>query len=293
VNVLISGAHGLIGAACVDELRGAGHRVETLSRVMGQGLPWDVTNGRVNLRDFEPDALIHLAGASVAVPWTEKSKKVIWSSRVDATKKLCEFLASKPNPPKILLSGSAIGFYGPRRDKLIIESSPASSDFLGELCAQWEAATKPLAATGCRVIHLRTGIVLSAQGGALGKMLPFFKFGLGGPLGDGTHWMSWISLEDEVRAIQFLLANSNVSGPVNLVAPNPVTNREFAQTLGMVLRRPAFLPTPAAFLRMIYGDFVDAALLSSQRVQPQTLQALGFEWRHPELEGALRAVLQK
>lgn len=284
MNILISGAGGLIGAECVEQLQRAGHDVRALTRGEGPGLPWDVESGRVNLMDFAPEAVIHLAGENIAQNWTEKSKARIWSSRVEATERLCAFLATTAHPPKILLAASAIGIYGPRSDKWIFESSPSSSNFLGELCAAWEKATRPLSAIGCRVVHLRTGIVLSPKGGALAKMLPFFRYGLGGPIGDGSHWMSWISLEDEVRAIQFLLENNNAHGAVNLVAPNPVTNSDFAEALGKALHRPTFLRTPAAILRMSYGEFVDAALLSSQRVKPQALMDLGFQWTHAELE---------
>ncbi len=284
----------MVGTACAPELTRSGHLVQPLVREArpGGGLPWDVATGRVNLRDFSPDAVIHLAGENLASGrWTEARKARIHDSRVDATQKLCEFLAALPKPPRVLLSASAVGIYGDRGDKWLIEASPPSSDFLGSLCAQWERATEPLARASCRVVHLRFGIILSPSGGALGKMLPAFKMGVGGRLGDGRHWMSWIALSDLVRALEFLLVNPNAAGPINMVTPNPVPNAEFAQTLGRVLRRPALLPAPAPVLRLALGEFVDAALLASQRVRPGRLSDLGFEWKYPELEDALRAML--
>ena len=293
MNILLSGANGLVGTACSAELRAAGHDVRPLNRgVDGEGLPWEVSTGRVNLQDFTPDALIHLAGENIAGgKWTEARMKKIRASRVDATRELCDFLSKLEKPPEVMLSASAIGIYGPRGDKWITEQTPNSTDFLGELCYEWEKATVELERVGCRVVHMRFGIILSPNGGALKKMLPAFKMALGGPMGDGRHWMSWIALEDVVRAISFLLDHAAAHGPVNVVAPNPVTNREFAETLARVLKRPAFIRTPASLLRMLFGDFVDAALLSSQRVKPQRLTELGFEWRRPDLEDALVSML--
>jgi len=292
MNILLSGASGLVGTACSAELRAAGHDVRPLNRgVGGEGLPWEVSTGRVNLQDFAPDALIHLAGENAGGKWTEERMKKIRASRVDATRELCDFLSKLEKPPQVMLSASAIGIYGPRGDKWLTEQTPNSTDFLGELCYEWEKATIELERVGCRVVHMRFGIILSPNGGALKKMLPAFKMALGGPMGDGRHWMSWIALEDVVRAISFLLDHAAAHGPVNIVTPNPVTNREFAETLARVLRRPAFIRTPASLLRMLFGDFVDAALLSSQRVKPQRLTELGFEWRRPDLEDALVSML--
>jgi uncharacterized protein (TIGR01777 family) len=293
MNIAISGASGLVGSACAAELRALGHGVRALNREgEGEGLPWEVSTGRVNFQDFAPDALIHLAGENIAGgKWTEARMKKIRASRVDATRELCEFLARMEKPPEVMLSASAIGIYGPRGEKWIIETSPNSSDFLGELSYEWERATRPLEDVGCRVVHMRFGIILSPNGGALKKMLPAFKMGLGGPLGEGTQWMSWIALEDVVRAIVFLLDHAAARGPVNIVSPNAVVNTEFAQTLGSVLNRPAFIRMPGGILRMLYGEFVDAALLSSQRVEPQRLTELGFEWKHPDLHDALYSML--
>ena len=293
MNILMSGASGLVGTACSAELGAAGHDVRPLNRgTEGDGLPWEVSTGRVNLQDFAPDALIHLAGENIAGgKWTEERMKKIRASRVDATRELCDFLSKLEKPPQVMLSASAIGIYGPRGDKWLTEQTPNSTDFLGELCYEWEKATVELERVGCRVVHMRFGIILSPNGGALKKMLPAFKMALGGPMGDGRHWMSWIALEDVVRAISFLLDHAAAHGPINIVTPNPVTNAEFAETLARVLKRPAFIRTPAGLLRMLFGDFVDAALLSSQRVKPQRLTELGFEWRRPDLEDALFSML--
>jgi hypothetical protein len=283
----------MVGSACSGELIASGHTVLPLKRgASGEGLPWDVATGRVNLQGMAPDALIHLAGENIAGgKWTESRKKRIRESRVDATRQLCEFLSETEHPPQVMLCASAIGIYGPHGANWITEQTPNSTDFLGELSYEWEKATQPLERAGCRVVHMRFGIILSPTGGALKKMLPAFKMGLGGPLGEGTQWMSWISLEDVARAILLLLDHAAAFGPVNVVTPNPIQNHEFAETLGRVLKRPAAIRTPPGILRMLYGEFVDAALLASQRVRPQRLHELGFEWRHPEIEDALTSML--
>jgi uncharacterized protein len=283
----------MVGTACAEDLRSAGHDVRALNRgADGEGLPWEVSTGRVNLQGFEPDALIHLAGENIASgKWTEQKKKTIRSSRVEATFELCQYLSTIEKPPQVMLSASAIGVYGPRRDKVITEQTPNSTDFLGELCHEWEKATYPLERVGCRVVHMRFGIILSQHGGALAKMLPVFKLGLGGPLGDGRQWMSWIALEDVVGAMAFLLDHAAAYGPINVVTPTPIMNDEFTRTLGQVLRRPTFFRVPEGMLRMIYGEFADAALLSSQRVEPTRLKELGFEWKRPDLEDALVSMI--
>jgi len=283
----------MVGSACSGELIASGHTVLPLNRgTSGEGLPWDVSTGRVNLQGLVPDALIHLAGENLASgKWNETRKKKIRDSRVDATRELCDFLSTTEHPPQVMLCASAIGIYGPHGSSWITEQTPNSTDFLGEVCYEWEKATQPLERIGCRVVHMRFGVMLSATGGALKKMLPAFKMGLGGPLGEGTQWMSWISLEDVVRAILYLLDHAAAFGPVNVVTPNPIQNADFAETLGRVLKRPAAIRTPPGILRMLYGEFVDAALLASQRVRPQRLHELGFEWKHPEIEDALVSML--
>jgi len=246
----------------------------------------------VNLHGLAPDALIHLAGENIAGgKWNDARKKKIRDSRVEATHELCEFLATTEHPPQVMLCASAIGLYGLKGSNWITEQTPNATDFLGEICYEWEKATQPLEQVGCCVVHMRFGVILSPNGGSLKKMLPAFKMGLGGPLGEGTQWMSWITLEDVVRAILYLLDHAAAFGPVNFVTPNPVQNAEFAETLGRVLNRPAAVRTPAGMLRFLYGEVVDAAILSSQRVRPQRLHELGFEWKHPELEEALASML--
>jgi uncharacterized protein (TIGR01777 family) len=287
VKILVSGASGLVGAACLGELLGLGHNVQALSR----GEMWDPRTGRLNL-EMEPDVVIHLAGEPIASgKWTDEKKKRIRESRVDATRSLCTTLAKLATPPRVILSASAIGIYGPKADRVIIEAGAAVGDFLGEVCAGWEKGTQPLERVGTRVVHLRFGIILSPNGGALAKMLPIFKTGLGGRLGDGSQWMSWIALEDAVRAILFLMEKADASGAFNVVSPNPVTNAEFTATLAATLHRPAFMAVPAAVLRMMLGEFADAALLISQRAIPQRLQDAGFDFKYPKLEEALRSML--
>lgn len=295
MNILLSGASGLIGTACRLELRRAGHEVMALSRDgAGSGIPWEVESGRLFLGDFVPDALIHLAGESiVSGKWTEARKQSIRASRVEATRKLADWFSIQPRKPRVVLSASAVGIFGNRGDKWLIESSPPSSEFLGQLCFDWERAMQPLERCGSRVVSMRFGMVLSPDGGVLGKMLPFFKWGLGGPLGDGNQWMSWITLDDVVRAIFFLLENENVSGPVNITSPNPVTNREFTTTLAKVLHRPSFLSIPGSVLHMLYGEMAEEALLASQRVRPLNLEERAFQWGYPELEPALTAMLPR
>lgn len=285
MNVLVSGASGLIGARLCGELRRSGHNVTTLVR----GGNWNIETGRV---ERTADAVIHLAGENVAAGrWTQERKISIYESRVPATRKLCDFLAA--NPPKVFLCASAVGIYGNRGDEELTEYSSLGHDFLAGVCKDWEAATEPLGKTGCRVVSTRFGIVLSADGGALGKMLPIFRKGLGGPLGDGEHWMSWIVIDDAVRAIQFLLENETARSPFNIVSPNPVTNREFTRSLGKVLNKPSFLPAPRFALRLAFGEMADGALLASQRALPTRLEELGFRFEYPELEGALKHVLEQ
>lgn len=282
----------MIGNACRLELLRTGHNVQPISRDgAGGGIPWEVSTGKLYLGDFVPDAVIHLAGEPLVGKWTEAKKKSIRDSRVDATRKMCDWLALHPARPKVFLSASAVGHYGTKADRWIIETSPSASDFLGEVCFEWEKATQPLERAGTRVVTMRFGVVLSPDGGALKKMLPFFKWGLGGPMGDGSQWMSWITLDDAVRVIMFLLERDSVSGPVNVVSPNPVTNGQFAHTLGVVLKRPTPFRVPGSALHLMYGDMAEAALLASQRVKPQVLLESHFHWLHPHLEPALRGML--
>ena len=253
-----------------------------------RGANWNVDSGRI---DRSGDAVVHLAAENVAAGrWTKDRKRRIHDSRVPATRKLCEFLAT--NPPKVFICASAVGIYGSRRDEELSEYSSLGDDFLARVCKDWEAATEPLAKTDCRVVSTRFGIVLSRDGGALGKMLPIFRKGFGGPLGNGEHWMSWIAIDDAVRAIQLLLENENARSPFNVVSPNPATNREFTRTLGKVLNKPAIVPAPRFALKLAFGEMADGALLASQRALPARLEELGFRFSYPELESALRHVLE-
>jgi uncharacterized protein len=239
-------------------------------------------------------AAVHLSGANVSArKWTTEYKREIESSRVDSTRALAETLAGLKRPPKTLLVASAVGIYGNRGDELLDEKSAPGSGFLAEVCQKWEAAAKPAVDAGIRVVHLRVGVALGPGQGALGKMMPIFQLGLGGRLGPGTQWMSWISLEDIVSAVFLLLDTPSIAGPVNLVAPNPVTNAEFTRALGHALHRPAMMPVPTAALRMMTGEMADEMLLASERAVPARLSAAGFEFAHPTIDKALGAMLAK
>lgn len=237
------------------------------------------------------DAVVHLAGESIVGRWTADKKRRIYESRVHGTRVLCEALRQVVKPPKIFVCASAIGYYGNRGERLLLEESRAGEDFLARVCVDWEAAAAPSAERGIRVASLRLGMVLSSTGGALGQMLPPFRLGLGGVLGGGAQYMSWIALEDVVGAVSHVLTTDSLHGAVNLVAPEAVTNRDFTKTLGRVLRRPTRFAVPAFGARLLFGEMADALLLASTRVEPGKLNASGYEFRHPDLEDALRHVL--
>lgn len=237
-------------------------------------------------------AAIHLSGASLSARrWTREYRRELVASRVDSTRALATTLARMSDPPKTLLVASAAGIYGDRGDELLDESSPAGSGFLADLCRQWEAAAQPALDAGIRLVHLRLGVVLGPGKGALDKMLPFFRMGIGGRLGSGRQWMSWISLADAIDAILFILDHALLSGPLNLVAPHPITNAEFTRTLAHQLRRPALLPAPAFALRLALGSMADQALLASIRVRPSRLLAAGFRFTHDTVDKALAVAL--
>ena len=303
MRVLIAGSSGVIGGALAETLIGRGDDVVRLLRPQspGDGVPWDPAAGAVEASAVEGfDAVVNLAGRSIgAKRWTVAEKHKIWDSRVDSTRLLADTIAALQHPPAVVVNASAVGYYGDGAGSILTEASTAGSGFLAELCVAWEAATAPAAQAGIRVANLRSGIVLSVAGGALGRLLaPFgprwvspFRWGLGGPVGGGGQWWSWISLGDEVRAILHLL-DTEVAGPVNLVAPNPVTNRDFTRALGRVLRRPAFLPVPGFALRLLLGsELADALVLEGQRVTPGVLLDSGFEFEHPNIDDGLRAAL--
>ena len=295
MRVIISGASGLIGTALGASLRADGHDVVALVRrpAADGEIRWDPARGELSADALAgADAVVHLAGAGIGDHrWTDAYRTEILDSRVRSTTLLAERIAECSQRPPVLLSGSAIGFYGASDDRQLDEHSPAGSGFLADVCRQWEAATAPAEAAGVRVVHLRTGIVLTPKGGALKKMLPLFRLGGGGPFGNGRQWQSWISLDDEVGAIRHLIS-ADARGAVNLTAPNPVDGRTFARTLGKVLHRPALLPVPAFGPRLLLGrDLADALLFTGQRVLPRALEASGYEFQHPTLDVALRHLL--
>lgn len=297
MRIVISGSTGLIGTALVTRLRGDGHDVVRLVRGEAKAgdLSWDPAAGRLADDALDgADAVINLSGAGIGDKrWTDAYKAELRDSRLRTTELLASRIATAERRPPVFLSGSAIGFYGPRGDEVLDESSSPGDTFLSEICVAWEAATAAAEEAGTRVAHLRTGIVLAAHGGALKKQLPLFKFGLGGKFGSGRQWQSWISLEDEVGAIVHLLT-AEVAGPVNLTAPTPVTASEFTATLARVLKRPAFLPIPSFGPKLLLGsELVEALLLTGQRVVPAALERSGYRFAHPALEGALRAILSR
>ena len=296
MRVGISGSSGLIGSALASALGARGDSVVRLVRSGGgtdtEAL-WNPGMGLVETGPVEGlDALVHLAGVGIADKrWSAKRKKAIFSSRVDGTRRLVATCAELEQPPRQFLGGSAVGFYGSCSDQTLDETSRAGTGFLANLCQAWEkeaAAAEPWAD---RVYHLRTGIVLSTRGGALAKMLPPFRLGLGGILGSGAQYMSWISIDDEVAAILHLLDSDLASGPVNLTAPTPATNRELTKALGRALRRPTIFPLPAIMVTTLFGEMGREALLGSQRVLPRRLEGSGFQFAHSSLEAALERVL--
>lgn len=295
MDVLISGATGLIGSALVADLEAGGHRTTRLTRSPKEpgDVGWDPLAGEIDAaRLGGHDAVVHLAGESIAEGrWNAEKKRRIMESRERGTRLLAETLAGLPEPPEVMVSISAVGYYGDRGDEVLTEESPPGSDFLAEVCKVWEAAADPAREAGIRVVHLRLGIVLSPKGGALGTTLPIFKLGGGGRIGNGRQWWSWVALDDVVGAIVHALENDSVEGPVNVGAPNPLTNAEYTRVLGRVLNRPTIFPLPAPAARLALGEVADALLLASQRMEPARLAATGYTFRYPELEGALRHLL--
>ena len=298
MKILISGSHGLVGSALVQSLVKDGHDVVRLVRhnpQAGAEIEWHPNQGRLNPQDVEGfDAVFHLAGESIASGrWDDEKKRAIRDSRVKGTTLLSQTLAQLSQPPSVFMSASAIGYYGNRGDEVLTETSGPGNDFLASVCVEWEEATRPAAEKGIRTVLTRFGIILDAEGGALAKMLTPFRMGIGGRVGDGRQWMSWIALEDVVNGLKFLMRDRAVSGPVNFVSPHPVTNSEFTKTLGRTLSRPTIFPVPAFGARLAFGEMADALLLVSQRVEPTVLINRGFAPFWPRLEPALKRLLHK
>jgi uncharacterized protein (TIGR01777 family) len=295
MNLLVSGATGLIGRRFARDGHERGHRVRRLTRVgaAAEDIPWDPSTGRLAAAALEGiDAVVHLAGEPLATGrWTAKKKQRIVESRERGTAPLSRTLAVLECKPRTLLSASAIGIYGSRGDDVLDETSGAGRGFLADVCERWEAATGPAAAAGIRVVHLRIGVVLDREGGALRQMLPAFRAGLGGRLGSGAQWLSWVSLRDASAAMWHAIEHDEIAGPLNIVAPSPVTNAELTRTLAGLLRRPAILPVPAPLLRLAIGEMADEAVLASARVVPRRLMETGFAFEHPTLIECVRATL--
>jgi len=299
MRIAITGSTGLVGQALVAALEKDGHKIVRLVRKHGNAPEgdtalWQPDTGAIDTSALgEVDAVIHLAGENVAGGrWNAARKQRIADSRGPATDKLCRTLAALPTPPRILISASGTGIYGDRGDEELHEDSAldSSGDFLATVAKDWERGTQPLSNCETRVVHLRIGVVLDRSGGALQRMLLPFRLGIGGRLGSGRHWVSWISLHDLVRAMQHILNDDSIRGPINGVAPTPVDNREFTRTLGKVLRRPTVLPMPRFMLRLLFGELADV-LLGSIRARPQRLLEAGFQFDHANLETALRSTL--
>ena len=295
MHIAVSGSSGMVGSALISSLTREGHRVTRLVRrpAGGDDVAWDIAQGVKDLPRLEGvDAVVHLAGESIAAGrWTAALKETIRRSRVEGTRRLSESLARLPRRPKVLVSASAVGFYGNRGEEMLREDSAPGSDFLAQVCREWEAATEPASRAGIRVVQLRFGMILSPAGGALKKMLLPFKLGAGGRIGSGTQYVSWIGIDDVAGVIHHAIVTEFLRGPANAVAPTPVTNAEYTRTLARVLSRPAIAPMPAFAARLAFGEMADALLLASQRVMPTRLQASGYKFRYPELEGALRHLL--
>lgn len=293
MKTLVSGSSGLIGKRLISDLEKDGVAVVRLvRRPAGENeIAWDPGQPPDPAIFHGMDAVVHLAGENIAGRWTEEKKKRMYESRVVGTRNLAQAMARATPPPKVLISASAVGIYGNRGDEALSEESSAGNDFLARLGRDWEAATEAAGHVGIRTVLLRMGMVVAGEGGALRKMLPLFRLGLGGRIGSGRQWMSWVAIEDVIGIIRFVLETEELHGPLNVVAPNPVTNAEFARTLGRVLHRPAVLPVPAFVVRALFGEMGETVLLGSARVRPRRLEKRGFPFRYPELEEALRAAL--
>ena len=294
MQVVVTGASGLIGSALVASLEADNHEVIRLVRRAPAGpgeRTWD-PNGEPDPSLVDgSDVVVHLAAETISGWWTQRKKERILDTRVRGTKMIAESIAQARIKPKVLLSASGVGYYGSRKDEILTEASSVGRGFLADLAKQWESATKPALEAGVRVVHLRISVVLSKSGGALPQMLPPFRMGLGGKIGNGSQYWPWISIDDVVRAIRFAMTNESLSGPVNLCSPNQTTNKEFTKAIGRVLGKPTFFPLPSVAVTLLLGEMGQEALLTSERVEPAKLKQAGFQFNHPEIEEALRAVL--
>lgn len=301
MRIAISGSTGLVGSYLTEYFRSKGHEVIEISRrgrndaQNGTVILWDPASGKIDAGRLENlDVVIHLAGAPISARWSPSYKKVLESSRLGSTRLISRTIASLKQKPKLLISASAIGYYGNKpAQEIITEQSPPAYDFLGTLCQEWEKETQPAQEAGVRVVHLRTGIVLARQGGALGKMLPIFQLGLGGVLGDGRQMMSWIALAEIPYVIEHIIQSSQLSGPVNLVAPKPVSNQEFTKILGSVIGRPVVFPVPSFGIQLLFGEMGRTLLLEGAAVVPRKLLGSGYKFRYDDLKLALTAALKK
>jgi uncharacterized protein (TIGR01777 family) len=303
MRILVSGSTGFLGTSLIETLEREGHTIARLVRpdakqrnaagAFAQTVRWDPVAGQFDAATAEgADALVHLAGASIADGrWNASRKRLLQMSRIDATRHLMGALSKLQRPPASIVAASAIGYYGNRGDETLTEASAPGSDFLAKLCCDWEAETARGAEFGARVVSLRFGIILAAHGGALPRMAMPFKLGAGGRLGSGQQWMSWLTLKEVIRMIQFALGNARLSAPVNAVTPNPVQNKEFTRVLAKTLHRPALFPAPSFMLRLALGEMADGLLLASQKVMPSKLMDAGYSFLQPDLANALSEVL--
>jgi len=293
----ITGASGMLGSALTHQLRGQEHEVVPVVRSRSEaddgGIYWKPSAGEIDAESLEGfDAVVHLAGENIFGRWTEAKKRRILQSRREGTELLAETLADLDDPPRVLVSASGVDYYGAHGDEWVDEDSPSGDGFLSEVCRVWEQGTEPASEAGIRTVHLRTGVVLSSEGGALGMMLTPFKMGLGGRIGSGDQYMSWISLEDYLGGVEHVVFDAELEGPVNLCSPKPVTNSEFTEILGEVLNRPTIFPLPGFAPRLVFGQMADEVILTGQRVEPKCLKETGFEWEYPELQDALEVELR-
>lgn len=294
MRIGVTGASGFLGQRLVPALQAAGHQVVRIGRGADADVRWDPSAGAIDAAGCAGiDAFVHLAGANVGERWTPAHRREIRDSRVLGTALVARTAAALTPRPRVLVCASAVGIYGDAGDVVLDEASPAGRDFLADVGRAWEAAADPARQAGIRTVHLRFGVVLSRRGGALARMLPVFCLGGGGKLASGRQWMSWVSMEDAVGAVQFALARETIVGAVNAVAPSPVTNAEFTETLARVVHRPALFPVPAFALNLMFGEMAQGTLLASQRVVPRQLLAAGYAFRHATLEPALRAAVNE